>query len=75
MNSVREKANSGGRKRLSILASGFEAVIGAIYIDQGLEASLDQLAHASTEHHLLTKEIRLSLLGKRGLQYASTGGA
>ena len=30
---------SGGRQRLSILADAFEAVIGAIYLDQGLEAA------------------------------------
>src|SRR5205085_9766619 len=30
---------SGGRQRLSILADAFEAVIGAIYLDQGFEAA------------------------------------
>ncbi|AGB41359.1 ribonuclease III [Halobacteroides halobius DSM 5150] len=30
---------TGGRKRDSILADGFEAVVGSIYLDQGLEAS------------------------------------
>ena len=33
------EVESGGRQRLSILADAFEAVIGAIYIDQGLEAA------------------------------------
>ncbi|HEY2956386.1 MAG TPA: ribonuclease III [Candidatus Eisenbacteria bacterium] len=30
---------SGGRQRLSILADAFESVIGAVYLDQGFEAS------------------------------------
>lgn len=30
---------SGGRQRLSILADAFEAVVGAIYLDQGFEAA------------------------------------
>src|SRR5262249_14008491 len=33
------EVESGGRQRLSILADAFEAVIGAIYLDQGLEAA------------------------------------
>ena len=33
------EVESGGRQRLSILADTFEAIIGAIYIDQGIEAS------------------------------------
>lgn len=32
------EANSGGRYRNNNLCSGFEAVVGAIYLDQGLEA-------------------------------------
>ena len=32
---------TGGRKRDSILADAFEAVIGSIYLDQGLEAARD----------------------------------
>ncbi len=34
----RGEANRGGRERASMLADAFEALIGAIYIDQGLEA-------------------------------------
>src|SRR5207253_9961563 len=33
------EVESGGRQRLSILADGFESVIGAIYLDQGFEAA------------------------------------
>ena len=33
------EVESGGRQRLSILADAFEAVIGAIYLDQGLDAA------------------------------------
>ncbi len=33
------EVESGGRQRLSILADTFEAVIGAIYLDQGLDAA------------------------------------
>ena len=33
------EVESGGRQRLSILADAFEAVIGAIYLDQGIEAA------------------------------------
>lgn len=35
----RGEAASGGRERLSILADAFEAIIGAIYIDQGFKAA------------------------------------
>lgn len=35
----RGEAASGGRERISILADAFEAVIGAIYLDQGLPAA------------------------------------
>ncbi len=35
----RSESDSGGRQRLSILADAFESVIGAIYLDQGFEAS------------------------------------
>lgn len=34
----RGEANSGGRERITNLCGGFEAVIGALYLDQGLEA-------------------------------------
>jgi ribonuclease-3 len=33
------EVESGGRQRLSILADAFEAVLGAIYLDQGFEAA------------------------------------
>lgn len=35
----RGEAQSGGRQRPSILADAFEAVLGALYLDQGLEAA------------------------------------
>ena len=35
----RSEEKSGGRKRLSILADAYEAVVGAVYLDGGLEAS------------------------------------
>jgi ribonuclease-3 len=34
----RGEAESGGRERLSVLCATFEALVGAIYLDQGLEA-------------------------------------
>lgn len=42
----RSEEKSGGRKRLSILADAYEAVIGAVYLDGGLE-SARKLIHAS----------------------------
>ncbi|MEO7427738.1 MAG: ribonuclease III [Fibrobacteria bacterium] len=42
----RSEEKSGGRKRLSILADAYEAVIGAVYLDGGLEAAR-KLIHAS----------------------------
>ena len=33
------EVESGGRQRLSILADAFESVVGAVYLDQGFEAS------------------------------------
>ncbi|MEP7028522.1 MAG: ribonuclease III, partial [Candidatus Eisenbacteria bacterium] len=33
------EVDSGGRQRLSILADAFESVLGAIYLDQGIEAA------------------------------------
>ena len=35
----RGEAESGGRERLAILCDAFEAVIGALYLDQGIEAA------------------------------------
>jgi ribonuclease-3 len=42
----RSEEKSGGRKRLSILADAYEAVIGAVYLDGGLE-SARKLIHGS----------------------------
>ncbi len=42
----RSEEKSGGRKRLSILADAYEAVIGAVYLDGGLEAAR-KLIHSS----------------------------
>lgn len=42
----RSEEKSGGRKRLSILADAYEAVVGAVYLDGGLE-SARMLIHSS----------------------------
>ena len=42
---------TGGRQKVSILASAFEAVIGAIYLDGGL-AEISQLAHQACHDEL-----------------------
>jgi ribonuclease-3 len=42
----RSEEKSGGRKRLSILADAYEAVVGAVYLDGGLEAAR-KLVHTS----------------------------
>ena len=42
----RSEEKSGGRKRLSILADAYEAVLGAVYLDGGLE-SARKLVHGS----------------------------
>ncbi|MBN1825656.1 MAG: ribonuclease III [Candidatus Eisenbacteria bacterium] len=39
------ESEAGGRKRTSIIADALEAVIGAIYLDQGLEASRRFIKH------------------------------
>jgi ribonuclease-3 len=39
------EVESGGRQRLSILADAFEAVLGAVYLDQGFEAAREFIAH------------------------------
>ncbi len=44
---------SGGQKRINLLADAFEAVIGALYLDQGLEAVrqlIEPLFALATEH-------------------------
>lgn len=42
----RSEEKSGGRKRLSILADAYEAVVGAVYLDGGIEAAR-KLVHNS----------------------------
>ena len=37
----RGEADSGGRQRLALLCATFEALIGALYLDQGVEAVID----------------------------------
>ena len=39
----RGEEESGGRKRDSVLSSTFEALVGALYLDQGLQAAVDFL--------------------------------
>ena len=56
---------SGGRQRLSILADAFEAVIGAIYLDQGFEA-----ARTFIDQWLL-REARVIVADKRHTNYKS----
>jgi ribonuclease-3 len=56
---------SGGRQRLSILADAFEAVVGAVYLDQGFEA-----ARAFIEEWLL-RESRVIAADKRHTNYKS----
>jgi len=56
---------SGGRQRLSILADAFEAVIGAIYLDQGFEA-----ARSFIERWLL-RDTRSIVADKRHTNYKS----
>lgn len=45
-----EESASGGRGRESILADGFEAVVGAVFLDQGLRA-----AEGLVQRHLLSE--------------------
>src|SRR5262249_27776966 len=59
------EVESGGRQRLSILADAFEAVIGAIYLDQGYPA-----ARAFIERWLL-RDTRAILSDKRHTNYKS----
>lgn len=56
---------SGGRQRLSILADAFEAVVGAVYLDQGFEAS-----RTFIEEWLL-RESRVIAADKRHTNYKS----
>src|SRR5262245_25110823 len=59
------EVESGGRQRLSILADAFEAVVGAVYLDQGFEA-----ARAFIERWLL-RDTRAIVADKRHTNYKS----
>jgi len=59
------EVESGGRQRLSIVADAFEAVVGAIYLDQGFEA-----ARAFIERWLL-RDSREIAADKRHTNYKS----
>ncbi len=59
------EVESGGRQRLSILADAFEAVIGAIYLDQGFEAARGFI------HRWLLREAGEIVADKRHTNYKS----
>ena len=59
------EVESGGRQRLSILADAFEAVIGAIYFDQGFEAAREFI------HRWLLREAGEIVADKRHTNYKS----
>lgn len=59
------EVESGGRQRLSILADAFEAVIGAIYLDQGFEPAREFI------HKWLLKESGAIVADKRHTNYKS----
>jgi ribonuclease-3 len=59
------EVESGGRQRLSILADAFEAVIGAIYLDQGFEAARAFI------HRWLLREAGEIVADKRHTNYKS----
>ena len=59
------EVESGGRQRLSILADAFESVVGAVYLDQGFEAS-----RAFIERWLL-RDTRSIVADKRHTNYKS----
>ncbi len=53
------EVESGGRQRLSILADAFESVIGAVYLDQGFEASRTFIhQHLLAESDAITSDKR-----------------
>lgn len=56
---------SGGRQRLSILADAFESVVGAIYLDQGFEASREFISR------WLLKESKEIVADKRHTNFKS----
>ena len=54
----RGEADNGGRERNSILCAGFEALVGALYLDRDIEAVcgfVEPLFHPSIEHILSKK--------------------
>ncbi|MFI5370847.1 MAG: ribonuclease III [Candidatus Eisenbacteria bacterium] len=59
------EVESGGRQRLSILADAFESVVGAIYLDQGFEASRAWL------DRWLLRDARIITADKRHTNYKS----
>jgi len=59
------EVESGGRQRLSILADAFEAVIGAVYLDQGFEAGRAFI------HRWLLREAGEIVADKRHTNYKS----
>ena len=57
----RGEADAGGRGRLSMLADAFEAILGALYLDQGLgavQAYLERLLPAEIDHVLAEERDR-----------------
>jgi ribonuclease-3 len=57
----RGESEAGGRGRTSMLADAFEAVLGALYLDQGLQAVqayLEQLLPAEVDHILAEERDR-----------------
>jgi ribonuclease-3 len=59
------EVESGGRQRLSILADAFEAVVGAVYLDQGFEAAREFI------ERWLLRESRVIAADKRHTNYKS----
>ena len=59
------EVESGGRQRLSILADAFEAVIGAVYLDQGFEAARGFI------HRWLLKDTQSIAADERHANYKS----
>lgn len=59
---------SGGRERISILADAFEAVIGAIYLDGGIEAATGFILEQLEEDIYKMKKVFKTLDSKTNLQ-------
>ena len=55
--------STGGRKKLSILADCFEALLGAIYLDSGLQKAKKIISS------IIKKEMELIIKGKHGEDY------